>query len=111
MPTITLQSRKSMNTASRLMIALGLIVATASGVVGTEKAEAQEVQITGPLAGAPAVRHGRLYRKGRFQLQPTAGFTINDEFARSMMAGLQIGYHFTDWLGIQAFFNYDVYSL
>jgi outer membrane beta-barrel protein len=50
----------------------------------------------------------RIYRSGRFQLQPTVGFTINDEFSRSIMAGLQVGYHFTDWLGIQAFFHYNV---
>jgi len=100
-----------MNTASRLMIALGLLFATTGGLGRASKAEAQDVQITGPLAGAPAVRHMRIYRDGRFQLQPTLGFTINDEFARSMMAGLQAGYHFTDWLGIQAFFNYATFSL
>jgi outer membrane beta-barrel protein len=100
-----------MNTASRLMMALGLVVALAGGLTGSNKAAAQEVQITGPLAGAPAVRHMRIYRGGRFQLQPTFGATINDEFARSLMAGLQIGYHFTDWLGLQAFFDYDAYSI
>lgn len=100
-----------MNTASRLMMALGLVVATAGGLTGSNKAEAQEVQITGPLAGAPAVRHMRIYRDGRFQLQPTFGVTINDEFARSLMAGLQAGYHFTDWLGLQAFFHYTAYSM
>lgn len=100
-----------MTTASRLMIALGLVVATAGGVIGTQTAEAQEVQVTGPLAGAPAVRHMRIYRSGRFQLQPTMGFTLNDEFSRSIMAGLQIGYHFTDWLSLQAFFNYNVAPL
>jgi outer membrane beta-barrel protein len=100
-----------MNTASRLMIALGLVVASAGGVLGASRAEAQEVQITGPLAGAPAVRHMRIYRSGRFQVQPGLGFTINDEFSRSLMAGIQLGYHLTDWLGIQAFFNYTYYPL
>lgn len=99
-----------MNTASRLMIALGLVVASVTGVVGS-RAEAQEVQITGPLAGAPAVRHMRLYRKGRFQLQPTVGFTINDPFSRSIMTGLQLGYHFADWIGLQGFFHYNVAPL
>src|SRR5687768_11130192 len=111
MPTITLQSRKSMNTASRLMIALGLLAATVGGVGITSKAEAQDVQVTGPLAGAPAVRHMRIYRDGRFQMQPTFGVTINDAYARSLLAGLQIGYHFTDWLGLHAFFHYDAYAI
>jgi outer membrane beta-barrel protein len=100
-----------MNTASRLLIALGLFVATAGSLLGASEAAAQEVQITGPLAGAPAVRHMRIYRSGRFQLQPGLGFTINDEFSRSMMAGIQLGYHFTDWLGIHGFFNYTYYPL
>lgn len=99
-----------MNTASRFLMALGLVVAI-GGVTGTNKAAAQEVQITGPLAGAPATRHMRIYRDGRFQLQPTFGATINDEFSRAIMAGLQIGYHFTDWLGLQAFFHYNVAPL
>jgi outer membrane beta-barrel protein len=100
-----------MNTASRLMMALGLVVATAGGITGSNTAEAQEVQITGPLAGAPAVRHMRIYRDGRFQLQPTFGVTINDEFSRALLAGIQLGYHFTDWLGLQAFFHYNTYPL
>jgi outer membrane beta-barrel protein len=100
-----------MNTASRSLIALGLFVATAGSLLGASEAAAQEVQITGPLAGAPAVRHMRIYRSGRFQVQPGLGFTINDEFARSLMAGIQLGYHLTDWLGIQGFFNYTYYSL
>src|SRR5687767_11601029 len=111
MHTITLQPRKSMNTASRLLIALGLFVATAGSLLGASEAAAQEVQITGPLAGAPAVRHMRVYRSGRFQLQPGVGFSINDEFSRSLMAGIQLGYHFTDWLGIHGFFNYTYYPL
>jgi outer membrane beta-barrel protein len=100
-----------MNTASRSLIALGLFVATAGSLLGASNAAAQEVQITGPLAGAPAVRHMRIYRSGRFQVQPGLGFTINDEFARSLMAGIQIGYHLADWFGIQGFFNYTYYSL
>jgi outer membrane beta-barrel protein len=100
-----------MNTASRLMMALGLVVATAGGITGSNKAEAQEVQITGPLAGAPAVRHMRIYRDGRFQLQPTFGVTINDEFSRALLTGIQLGYHFTDWLGLQAFFHYNAYPI
>jgi outer membrane beta-barrel protein len=93
------------------MMALTLVAASAGGLAGSNKAAAQEVQITGPLAGAPAARHMRIYRDGRFQMQPTFGVTINDAFARSLMAGLQIGYHFTDWLGLHAFFHYDAYAI
>jgi len=99
-----------MNTASRWLLALGLTLA--AGVAQfSQTAEAQDVQVTGPLAGAPAVRKMRIYRDGRFELKPTFGATMNDEFSRTMMVGAQIGYHFTDWLGIHAFFNYGVVGI
>lgn len=64
-------------------------------------ASAQEIQITGPLAGAPAVRRMRQHRVNRVQLTvPTVGYTLQDEFARSLMVGLQADVHFTDFLGI-----------
>ncbi len=94
-----------MNTAARWLIALGLVVA-AGGSIAASRAEAQEVQVTGPLAGQPAVRKMRIYRDGRFQIQPEFGATLVDEFTRTMLFGAQIGYHFTDWLGIHAFFDY-----
>jgi outer membrane beta-barrel protein len=97
-----------MNTASRWLIALGLVLAASGVSVGTPRAEAQEYQVTGPLAGAPAVRKMRVYRDGRFQIQPEFGATLVDEFTRTMFVGAQIGYHFTDWLGIHAFFDYGI---
>ena len=97
-----------MNTASRWLIALGLGLAMAGGLVHPTHAEAQEVQVTGPLAGAPAVRKMRIYRDGRFQIQPEFGATLVDEFTRTLFAGVQMGYHFTDWLGIHAFFDYGI---
>lgn len=96
-----------MNTASRFVTVLGLVLA-AAGVVLEAPAAAQEVQVTGPLAGAPAVRHMRIYRDGRFQIEPSFGMTINDDFARTMLVGAQIAYHFTDWLGLTAFFDYGL---
>jgi outer membrane beta-barrel protein len=99
-----------MNTASRFLTRLGLLLVAAGVLLDAQRVEAQEVQVTGPLAGAPAVRHMRIFRDGRFQLQPSFGLTINDDFAQSMLAGVQAGYHFTDWLGVTGFFGYDVYS-
>ncbi len=78
-----------------------LCLAIAIGAMGAATtASAQEVQITGPLAGQPAVRHMRVYREGRFNLAPTLGYTLQDEFARSLFIGLEANYHFLDWLGI-----------
>ena len=98
-----------MKTASRSLLVTGLVLATSFAVSLTEgRAHAQEVQVKGPLAGAPAVRHMRVYRDGRFQIQPEFGATLVDEFSRTLFVGGQIGYHFTDWLGIHAFFDYGV---
>lgn len=101
-----------MNTASRWLLVLGLFAMTL-GVTGpiAPRAKAQDVQITGPLAGAPAVRKMRVFRDGRVQLQPTLGFTLQDEFSRTVFAGVQIGYHFTDWLGVGGFFNYGALGI
>ena len=62
-------------------------------------ASAQEIQLTGPLAGAPAVRHERLYRDGRFELAPTVSFTLLDEYKRAILFGARAQYNITDWLG------------
>lgn len=69
-------------------------------------AEAQEIQLTGPLAGAPAVRRLRLHRDGRFEIAPGASFTLLDEYQRTIMPGLRLTYHLTDWLGIGAWGGY-----
>lgn len=65
-------------------------------------AEAQEIQLTGPLAGAPAVRQLRLHRKGRIELSPTLSFTLLDEYQRTILAGARVNYNLTDWLAVGA---------
>lgn len=78
-----------------------LLAMVAGGLMATPTAHAQEIQITGPLAGQPAVRRMRQYRVDRVQLiVPTVGYTLQDEFARSLMVGLEANVHFTDWLGV-----------
>lgn len=66
----------------------------------TERAEAQEILLTGPLAGAPAVRKLRLYRENRFEFAPAVSFTLLDEYQRTIFLGARLNYNFTDWLGI-----------
>jgi len=72
-----------------------------AGYVG--RAEAQEIQLTGPLAGAPAVRKLRLHREGRIEAALGASFTLLDEYQRTIMPGLRLQYHFTDWFGLGVF--------
>ncbi len=66
-------------------------------LLGSQAAAAQEILMSGPLAGAPAVRKLRLYREGRFELQPAITFSILDEYNRSILAGATLNYNFTDW--------------
>jgi hypothetical protein len=62
-------------------------------------AEAQEIQLTGPLAGAPAVRKLRLHRASRFEVSPGVSFSLLDQYQRTVMPGAALTYHVTDWLG------------
>jgi hypothetical protein len=74
--------------------ALGISAASASS------AQAQEIELTGPLKGAPAVRHMRLYREGRFQIAPAISFSLLDQYRRTILVGATLNYNITDWLGI-----------
>ena len=70
------------------------------------EARAQEIQITGPLAGAPAVRQLRLHREGRFEIAGAATFTLLDEYRRHIAPSLRATYHFFDWFGAGIFGGY-----
>lgn len=83
-------------TVATLALLCGLTASTPS------TATAQEVQITGPLAGAPAVHDLRVWRKGRVQVQPFFAFMLRPEFSRSLLFGVQAKYNFLDWLGVGA---------
>ncbi len=85
------------------------VVAAAAGAVAAlagSTADAQEILLTGPLAGAPAVRRLRLHREGRFELAPGVSFTLLDEYQRSIIPGLRVTYHPFDWLGFGVWGGY-----
>lgn len=85
-----------------------LVAAAASAsYFGLEStAEAQEIQLTGPLAGAPAVRKLRLHREGRFEVTPNVSFTLLDEYNRTILPGLRAHWHPTDWFGFGVWGGY-----
>jgi hypothetical protein len=66
----------------------------------TEHSQAQELYLTGPLAGAPAVRKLRLYRQTRLEIAPAVSFTLLDEYQRTILLGARLQFNFTDWLAI-----------
>jgi hypothetical protein len=93
----------------RFVQSLCAVVAGLSGcalLMTAAPAEAQEIQLTGPLAGAPAVRKLRLHREGRFEVAAGASFTLLDQYQRTILPGLRLTYHITDWLGIGAWGGY-----
>src|SRR5687767_15906450 len=95
------EGRRKMTTKSRST--KRLLTALTAGLAllaFTERSEAQELYLTGPLAGAPAVRKLRLYREGRFEIAPAVSFTLLDEYQRTILLGGRINYNLTDWFAI-----------
>jgi len=83
----------------RRFIVTGLLAL--GGLIAWEStASAQEIQLTGPLAGAPAVRNMRWHRKGRFEIAPTVSFTLLDEYQRNILVGARLNYNVADWLAL-----------
>lgn len=90
-------------------VAKGLTSVLAAGLAllaFAETASAQEIQLTGPLAGAPAVRKLRLYRQARFEIAPAVSFTLLDEYQRTILLGARLTYNLTDWFGIGVWGGY-----
>jgi hypothetical protein len=76
------------------------LAAFAGAALSPSEANAQEILLTGPLAGAGAVHELRLYRKGRVEFAPTATFTLQDEYLRQILVGARINYNITDFLAV-----------
>lgn len=98
-------------TAMRLvLVSAALLAGLALGPVAP-RASAQDIQVEGPLAGAPAVIGLRIYREMRFQIQLQGTMTLNDEFSRAILAGGQLMFHPTDWLGIGVWGGYALVNI
>ena len=78
---------------------------------GASPASGQDVHVSGPLAGAPAVKKLRLWRDMRLHVEPFFAFTIGDEYSRSLIVGGEVRFHFLDWLGIGGWGGYSVAKL
>lgn len=94
--------------AKMAVVALGAVAFAGASALDEREASAQEIQLTGPLAGAPAVRKMRLHRDGRFEVTPNVSFTLLDEYQRTIMPGLRAMYHFTDWFGLGVWGGYGI---
>lgn len=104
-----LNRNESMNGLQRWLTVAAVAAAAVVGVASVDhEASAQEIQLTGPLAGAPAVRQLRLHRDGRFEITPNVSFTLLDEYQRTIIPGLRAMYHFTDWFGLGVWGGYGL---
>lgn len=90
----------------RFLVALS-ILASVAVFRAPSSVSAQEIEVEGPLAGAPAVIGLRAYRELRLQVQLHAATTLTDEFAQTLFAGGQIMFHPWDWLGIGVWGGYS----
>jgi len=104
--------------ARQTLLRIGLLAALALCLIlgdgmrdGVGSASAQDVQVSGPLAGAPAVRKLRLWREMRLHVEPFFAFTVGDEYSRSLIVGGEARFHFLDWLGIGGWGGYSVAQL
>ncbi len=102
--TMTISSVRKTLMKRAVNAALVAVASTAAAVatlaVAPRTAQAQEIQLTGPLAGAPAVRDLRQYRKGRFEVAPLVAFSLLDEYERTTLAGGRLQYNLTDWFAV-----------
>jgi hypothetical protein len=94
----------------RFVTAVLASVAALGVLSAAESAGAQELQLTGPLKGAPAVRAMRLYRQGRFELAPTFSASLLDEYRRTFMIGARLNYNITDWLAVGVWGGFTFFS-
>lgn len=97
------QGRRKMTRNPRFTKRLLTAITAGLALLGvTEHSQAQELYLTGPLAGAPAVRKLRLYRKTRLELAPAVSFTLLDEYQRTILLGARLQFNFTDWIAVGA---------
>ncbi|MGB8330028.1 MAG: hypothetical protein WCE62_07855 [Polyangiales bacterium] len=95
-----------------LAAALALCLLLGGGLPSAaSRASAQDVQVSGPLAGAAAVRQLRLWREMRLHVEPFFAFTIGDDYTRSLIVGGEARFHFLDWFGIGVWGGYSVAQL
>ena len=96
--------------AMRTILA-GAVTAIGALTAMPTTASAQEIQLTGPLAGAPSVRKLRLYRQGRFEIAPGIGQTLLDEYNRTTFVTLRLQYNVFDWLGVGVYGGFGALNL
>jgi hypothetical protein len=97
-----------MSRAKRWAITSAASLVVLSAAALPSLVHAQEIEVEGPLAGAPAVIGLRDYRRMRLQIQLHSSITLEDEYSRAIQVGGQLMFHPVDWLGIGVWGGYSV---
>ncbi|MCP4196076.1 MAG: hypothetical protein GY762_02910 [Proteobacteria bacterium] len=85
----------------RFILALAFAVAAIGGTTALPTpVQAQEILLEGPLAGAPAVRKVKQFRKLRFSVGPQIAYTFLSSYMHVMLVGGRAEFNITDWLGV-----------
>lgn len=94
-------TRKGAKEAMKRYSLLLVIAATALfTVLPSRPANAQEILLEGPLAGAPAVRKMVQFRELRFSAGPQFAYTLNNDYMHNFLVGLKLEFNFTDWINL-----------
>jgi hypothetical protein len=96
---------------SRAVTAVLAVLVSAGVMSASGTAKAQEIEVTGPLKGAPAVRAMRLYREGRLELAPAVSFSLLDQYRREIFFGARLNYNIKDWLAIGVWGGYGLVKM
>ncbi len=95
----------------KLSAVLAAVGSFAAASAVAKPAAAQELQITGPLAGAPSTRKMRLYRKNRVELAVGGGLPLLFEYERPFFLAGRLQYNIFDWLGVGVFGGYAIVNV
>jgi outer membrane beta-barrel protein len=83
------------------ILAVAALVAAPRGAAADNRADAFEGKVD-PVSG-------QLYTKtGRFELTPLVGFSVNDAFFTKIQVGAKLGYHFSEWLSVNALYQTSI---
>jgi hypothetical protein len=104
-------SSKNKSTRRRFL-AIAVLSGGTFGALSSQSgsASAQEIQLTGPLAGAPNVRNLRLHREGRFEVALVASASLLDEYRRTIAPGIRLQYNLKEWIGFGIWGAYGLVS-
>jgi len=104
-------SRLQKRLLTLLFVLLAALATPSIAMAQSSDSGEEEEEGNAALYEGPSIRRQNLLRKGRFELQPVFGSSLNGTFSNSFLIGINAGYYFTNSFGIGATFNFAVANL